>query len=248
VSPRSASGLSSVEEAPRDWEDSDEVARRKARRLNDLSLARRAFPYKAEAQRGPTAPARLHELVRNAVEDSGFHLAVDYGYGTGAFAGWRPAWLEGLVVGERNVSLNPVLSRWALVQGILGCILGAAVFTFGLVVSPTLGPWFLVPFFVGLALVFWGAVLRLPAVGTFDSDVVYVHYKARIDGDPSSNEADGALPRTFEISSGAGRATSANWQAKGGGGRSVKRVQPGQWTMSSIPRDVLRRVLDAPLA
>lgn len=223
---------------------------------NDLSLPdlrNLALPFRTSNMIGPVPVSRLKSDIEDGLDDLGFDVACDFGPTEPLLAehfrnrepGSARHALEGIMVGERNLSKDTRTSRRNLTLVIplvaTGIALGFLNYTtLGASVSPLL-------LFLGMVLIVAG-LLSLPRTNAFESEIAYVWYGydppgfVTVRGVKEIEKQMPTTPQMFDVHVGAGRVASADVRGKGIVGRRIHRVLEVANDLESVPRKLLDRL------
>ena len=197
--------------------------------------------------------AQLKSDLEDEFDKLGFDVACDFGptepppaeHFRNREPGSARHALEGVMVGERNLSKDTRTSRRTLTW-VIPIIAGGLVLlvlnftTLGSSVSPLL-------FFLGLVL-FVSGLLSLPRTHAFESDITYVWYGYDPPGFVTAHSVKEmekqmpTTPQTFDVHVGAGRVASADVRGKYVVGRRVHKVLGAGGDLGTVPKKVLNRL------
>jgi len=193
--------------------------------------------------------SQVREMARRVVRSFGFHIALDYAPPLA-----RPTLnvnaaglaYKGLVVGERRISVDTARRRSALLRGSIALASGIVLIVVAAVFGLSTGGVLSVLIIPGFGLAVYGLMFGLPAIGSFDSEVLYLQYHPRIPAEADREGLSWSTPLFFDIRIGAGRVASANWRGRGGNGRDFKAVLPAGAELATLPRQSLEDLTSRP--
>lgn len=238
-----------TEDSPAGWADADPTSRRSAIGFSDLSLPNRSLPFHSEGTTGPMPASQLREMARRVVRSFGFHVALDYPPPlAGPVLNLSPVCraYTGIVVGERRISVDPVRRHSALLRGVVTLASGIVLIVVAAVFGLWTGSLISILIIPGLGLAVYGLMFGLPALGSFDSEVLYLQYQPRIPVEAGREGISWSTPILFDIQIGAGRIASANWRGNRGNGRDFKAVLPGGTELATLPQQSLEGLTSHP--
>lgn len=231
-------------ESPADgWTESDPGIKQRAKRLDDLGISKRVYPHVKESPVGPIALSEIRERLGRAIRGRGFHLTLDYQLPVVPPAAGAPPRLGGLLVGERRVHVDRGRSLQAAMQGFPSLGVGALVFVASALLLPSIGLWALLALALGVLLFLWG-LGRVAAIDSFDSEILFARYAARIPASVGAPSLAASAPWVFDVKVGAGIVATSNRRGKSRVGRSVRRVLAGSPTLEPLPNSLVRELTD----
>jgi hypothetical protein len=221
------------------------MARAKAHRLDDRSLPRRRLPYRAEGRCGPMPAAEMRQQVRKVAVDLDFHVTLDHVFRPDMASRWEAPEIGGVVIGERAITVDHGRSVQAALQGLPSLALGLLVFVSSFLLFPDIGGWAGIVLLAGVGLLAF-ALVRLPAIDSFDSEVLVLRYRA----DPPSETPARTLAEAsfvpFRLDASAGYIASSNQRGSPTPGRGFRAVLPDGGRLTAIPHQAVARLAHDP--